>query len=142
MEENEPEVDLYCPASPVEVQTAQMVSPETVVATGTCLLPDGGSYEITATNQTGRAGEEEHHTGIRGMREEGRRGGEQMDTDLVHAVEMTYLRNCTAKRPGGRRAIPHRGVTKDPGAQMKRKAGGEKEVKGRIGLRSRPVTSL
>lgn len=89
VEERETEVDLYFPANPVEVQTAQMVSPETVVATGTSLLPDGGSYEITATSQTGRAGDEEHRTGIRGMREEGQRGGEQMDTDLVRAVETT-----------------------------------------------------
>lgn len=90
MEETEPEVVPYYPASPVGVQTAlEEVSPATVAAIETSLLPDGGSCAITAMSQTGRTGEEERHTGTRGMREEAQRGGEEVDPDLVHVVVTT-----------------------------------------------------
>lgn len=90
MVELEPEVVQYHPVSPVGVQTIlEEVALATVVAIETPLLPGGGSCAITAMNQSGRAGEEERQTGIRGMREQAQPGGEEVDLDLVHVVVTT-----------------------------------------------------
>lgn len=137
----QPEVVPYFPASPVGVQTnLGEVAPATLVAIETSLLPGGGSCAITATNQSGRAGVGECQTGIRGTREV-QLSGEEVDRDLVHVVVTTWWTSCAAKQLGRRGAFHLSSVVKDPGAQMKRKAGEEKEVKGRIGQRSRPVIS-
>lgn len=88
--ETEPEVVPEYPASPVGARTAlEEVSPATAVATETSLLPDGGSCAITATTPTGRTGEDERRTGVRGRKEEARPGGEVADPDLALAVVTT-----------------------------------------------------
>lgn len=122
------------PASPVGVRTAlEEVSLSTVVATGTSLLPGEGSSVTTVMTPTGITGEEEDQTGAQGMRERSPQGGEEVDPDLVLAVVTTWWRSCTAEHLGGREVIHLLCVTKDPGAQMRRTAGKEKEAKGRIG---------
>lgn len=90
MVETEPEVVPFYPASPVAVQTAlEEVSPVTIVDIEMFLLRDGGSCANTATSQTGRAGEEEWHTGIQGTREEAHPGGGQEHPGLAHGVATT-----------------------------------------------------
>lgn len=134
----QPEGVPYFPASPVGVQTnLGEVAPATLVAMETSLLPGGGSCAITAMNQSGRAGVGEPQTGIRGTREV-QLSGEEVDRDLVHVVVTTWWTSCAAKQLGRRGAFH---LVKKPGAQMKRKAGEEEEVKGRIGQRSHPVIS-
>lgn len=138
--EIELEQDPYYPDSPVELQTTQgEVPPTAVVAIEIPLLPGGGYCVITATSQTGRTGEEEHHSGIHGTREEV--GGELGDRDLAHVVVTTWRRSCAAERPEGKEATLLHAVVRGPGAQMKRKEGEENGVKGRTGQRSPPVTS-
>lgn len=95
--EMEPEVEPEYPASLVGVQTALEEVSTTTVAIETCLLPNGGSCVITATTPTGRTGEREHHTGVRGMREEARPGGGEVDPDHVLAVVTACWRSCRAE---------------------------------------------
>lgn len=88
--ETEAEVVPEYPASPVGVQTApEAVSPATVVAIGTSLLPDEGSCAITAMTPNGRTGEQERHTGVRETREEARPGGEEVAPDRGLVVATT-----------------------------------------------------
>lgn len=88
--ETEPEVCPGYPASPVGVQTGlEEVTTATVVAIETPLLPDGGSCVITAMTPNGRTGEQERHTGVRGMREEARPGVEEVDPGRVLVVVTT-----------------------------------------------------
>lgn len=130
------------PASQVGAQTGQEqdFSPAAVKATGMPLLLDGGSFGNTAMTQTGTTGEEEPRTGVPGMKAEARPGGEEVGQDHVLEVVMTSWRSCTAEqleRIGGTLLLC---AVKVHGVQMRRRAGGGKEEKGRIGLRNHQAT--
>lgn len=138
----DPEVVPDYPASPVGAPTGleEDFSPAAVVATETPHLPDEGFSGNTATTQIGTTGEEEPHTGAPGMTAEARRGGGQAGPGRELEVVMTCWRSCTAERLRWGGAILLLDAAKDRGARMRRRAGGRKEGKGRIGRRNHRAT--
>lgn len=84
----EPEVIPDYPVSPAGAPTAlEEATTGTAGGTETCPCPYRGSY-ITSTTRTWTTGEEEHHTGVQGMRGEALEGG-QVGPNHVPEAEMT-----------------------------------------------------